>query len=349
MPTARAIACILVLLSAIICTREGRAGDTATNASIDTAFADYSPLSSNAELARRLLSPLTAAQLPQILARTGKAMRPQPVDLADEEFVLHVPLQVPSGGYALLVFVPPWNAAKLPVGWAPVLDRYGAIFVSAAHSGNDESVLGRRVPLALLAEQNVVKRYPVNPNRIFVAGFSGGSRVALRLALGYPDIFRGVVLNAGSDRIGTAEIPLPPTDLFRQFQDSTRIVYVTGDRDIFSAALDAGSMRAMQYWCVANLDSRAAPFADHEVVQPAALSEVFDILFAPARPVPVKLAACMASLQADLTAKLQQASAEIASGDRDSASQLLKEIDQHFGGLAAPRSVELAMPLSLQK
>lgn len=57
----------------------------------------------------------------------------------------------PPHGFALLVFVPPWQDARLPPEWAKVLDRYGAIFVSAARSGNDENVLGRREPLALLA------------------------------------------------------------------------------------------------------------------------------------------------------------------------------------------------------
>lgn len=34
-------------------------------------FSDYSPLSSNAEMARRLLSPLAAARLPQLLQRSA--------------------------------------------------------------------------------------------------------------------------------------------------------------------------------------------------------------------------------------------------------------------------------------
>jgi len=90
----------------------------------------------------------------------------------------------------------------LPQEWVSVLDRYGVIFVSAARSGNDESVSGRREPLALLAAHNIMKEHPVDPEHIYVAGFSGGSRIALRLALGYPDLFHGAILNAGSDSIG---------------------------------------------------------------------------------------------------------------------------------------------------
>jgi pimeloyl-ACP methyl ester carboxylesterase len=52
---------------------------------------------------------------------------------------------------------------------------------------------------------------------------SGGSRVALRLALGFPDVFRGAFLNAGSDPIGDAQTPLPPAELFSRFQEMTRL------------------------------------------------------------------------------------------------------------------------------
>jgi dienelactone hydrolase len=157
----------------------------------EVVFTQYSPLSTNAELARRLLSPLTAARLPAILARTGKALREQPIDLADERFVVYVPAKAPPAGYALLVFVPPWPQAQPPRGWASVLDRAGIIFVSAARSGNEAEVLSRRAPLALLGAANIMASYRVDPSRVWVGGFSGGSRVAMRLALGYPDLFRG--------------------------------------------------------------------------------------------------------------------------------------------------------------
>ena len=47
-------------------------------------FGAYTPLSSNLELARRLSTPLTAAKLQALLATSGKALRDQPVDLAQE-------------------------------------------------------------------------------------------------------------------------------------------------------------------------------------------------------------------------------------------------------------------------
>src|SRR5437879_6566430 len=68
-------------------------------------FTDYSALSTNLELARRSLSPLTAAQLPRILTQSGTRLSEQPIDLSQETFVLYVPSPAPPQGYTLLVFV----------------------------------------------------------------------------------------------------------------------------------------------------------------------------------------------------------------------------------------------------
>jgi len=310
-------------------------------------FTDYSPLSTNLELARRSLSPLTAAQLPRILTQSGTRLSEQPIDLSQETFVLYVPAPAPPQGYALLVFVPPWQDARLPVGWTAVLDRYHVIFVSAARSGNEETVLGRREPLALLAEHNVLARYPVDPRRVYLAGFSGGARVAQRLALAYPDVFRGAILNAGSDPIGDADIALPPRDLFLQFQSSSRLVYLTGETDLTHLEMAAVSMRSMRKWCVFDTDAEVisrtgrSPAA-HEVADSAALSRALEAMLRPARPDPEKLASCRSALESELLAKLQQVDSLIEAGKGAAAQESLKEIDRRFGGLAAPRAVELA-------
>src|ERR1700719_615498 len=140
------------------------------------------------------------------------------------------------------------------------------IFVTAAKSGNAADVLNRREPLALLAAQNIMRRYPVDPQQVYVGGFSGGSRVALRIALAYADVFHRALLNASSDPLGNAEIPLPPPELLREFQESTRVVYVTGAHDGFNIAADVLSRKSLQEWCVFDLVSEAVPWAAHEVL-----------------------------------------------------------------------------------
>lgn len=312
----------------------------------DVVFTDYSPLSVNSELLRRLWSPLAAAEGEQILTRSGKVLSQQSIDLSQEKFTVYVPPEAPPHGYALLVFVPPWEDARLPLGWASVLDHYGVIFVCATRSGNDEPVYGRREPLALLAAHNIMHRYMVNPERIYVAGFSGGSRVAMRLALAYPDLFRGALLNAGSDPIGDALAPLPPKDLFLRFQTASRLVYVTGDGDYGHLGMDADSMQSMQHWCVFDVFGAVSRHAGHEVANSMALSRALGTLVNPVPPDPNKLAACRSAIEEELAAKLHAVESLIAAGKRDDAQRALMEADRRFGGLAAPRSRDLESSLN---
>ena len=306
------------------------------------AFDAVTPLSSNAELVRRMLSPLAGTLIPGAVARLGKPLAEQPIDPRRERFAVYVPARAPPAGYGLLVFVPPWEEAVLPPGWAPVLDRDGVIFVSAARSGNNASPLSRREPLALIAAANLMARYKVDRARIYVGGFSGGSRVAMRLALGYPDLFRGAVLNAGSDPIGEGRVPLPPRELFETFQTSTRLVYATGARDGGVLSEDEASTSAMRRSCVFDLVPQVTALVGHRVLDSGGLARALDALAAPARPDPARLATCRAGLEAALAAKFQQVDALLAQGRRAEARALLTRIDQRFGGLAAPRSLELA-------
>ena len=337
---AMATACAIIVAAGISC---AWASDEAAAVGLrkDVVFTDYTPLSANAELIRRMLSPLAAAQLPAVEAQMDVRLSRQPVDLAREKFVLYVPPRAPKKGYGLLVFVAPWDDAALPPDWVPVLDQFGLILVEPVRSGNDQSLLGRRYPLALLAEYNVAQRYRLDPDRIFVTGFSGGSRVALRLALAYPDIFRGAILNAGSDPIGDRDTPLPPADLFHRFQEAGHLVYVTGDRDIKNMSFDHASMHSLDSWCVFNVDFYAELSVAHDVMDPGVLARALGLLSTPAHPDPARLAACRNGNEAELAGQFAEAESLLAQEKRDDARRKLIDIDARFGGLAAPRSLTL--------
>jgi dienelactone hydrolase len=320
-------------------------GDTAvefTGLQSDVVFSDYSPLSSSAEILHRLLSPLNAAEVHKTLAHSAVGLRDQPLDLAQERFVVYVPSHLPARGYGLLVFIPPWENAMLPLGWAATLDRHGMIFVSAANSGNQANILDRRDPLALLAAHNIMQRFHVDPERIYIGGFSGGSRVALRLALGFPDLFRGVFLNAGSDPIGNALAPLPPPELFSRFQEMTRIVYISGQNDAVNVDKDAASAQSMREWCVFDWYAERSPWTGHEVAGPAVLDRALDMLDKHAEPKLTRLNNCRLRINQELGKEIDQANDLLAAGNVDGARKLLNKIDTRYGGLAAPRSVDLA-------
>jgi predicted esterase len=320
----------------------------ATGLLSDVVFDRYSPLTSNTELVRRLLSPLAGAQIEANLESSKQRLIEQSIDLSAERFVIYVPARAPPAGYGLLVFLPPWQDARVPSGWQSVLDDYGMIFVSAARSGNEENVLARREPLALLAAVNVMQRYAVDPAHVYVGGFSGGSRIALRLAMAYPDLFHGALLDAGSDPLGDPAVggpPLPPRELFERFQESTRIVYLTGERDTGHLAMDTSSLKSLRDWCVFNVESQTIVDAAHAAASPGAFAAALHALVGPLGSSPAKLSACRAGIDQRLDARLQQVEFLIAAGKRDEAHKLLTGIDLHFGGLAAPRSLELLKKL----
>src|SRR3954451_11646970 len=58
---------------------------------LDVVFTDYSPLSSNAEIARRMLTPLTQRRGGEMLASTKRFLRDQAIDLSKERFTVYLP------------------------------------------------------------------------------------------------------------------------------------------------------------------------------------------------------------------------------------------------------------------
>lgn len=333
---------IVLLAIPLACAGLASTSATLTGLHEDVTFTGYSHLASNEERMRRLLSPLTAWRMQRKLQKAHERLAEQAIDLARERFTLYVPEHSPPAtGYALLVFVSPWEDAREAQEWISVLDRTGTIFVSAQQSGNDKDVLNRREPLALLAAYNVMQRYHVDPNRVYVGGFSGGSKVALRLALAYPDVFRGVLLEAGSDSIGTPAIPLPPSGLLHRFQESVRVVYLTGGRDYYHQREDAGSRDSLRQWCVTSLSSVEVPRLGHELADAGSFSTALDKLWQPAHPDADKLAECRAANERSLQSQLQRARALMDASKLGQARKLLEQVDTKYGGLAAPRVVTL--------
>ena len=294
-----------------------------------------SPLATISALADRLLSPLTSRRLMHRLAATGASPAAATIDVGREQFRLVVPPE-PAGGYGLLVFVPPWDDARLPLGWGAVLARHGMIFVTAAGSGNDVGAFDRREPLALTAAAGVMARFPVDPARVYVGGFSGGSRIALRLALAYPDLFRGAFLDAGADALGDM-VPLPRVDRLDQFRTASRLVFFAGADDAENLGAIDDSMRSLRRWCASNAVRQTEPRLGHAIAPPDALDRALAALAEPVPPLGLREMTCRTRIAGDAAAALDRAAAAAPADAR----RLVERLDRTFGGLAAPRSAEL--------
>lgn len=292
----------------------------------DVVFTRTTPLASSAELARRVLTPITQRAIAK------GTIREQPIDLAHEQFALYVPAaKAPPEGYGLFVFVAPWPDVTRPVMWRAPLEEHRLVFVSAANAGNDASVLDRRMPLALLAAENARALVHIDPARVYVGGLSGGARVSEMLALAYPDVFRGALLNAGSEPIaGENGVYLPPADLFAQFQ-RTRLVYVTGERDDLNLQDDQVSRDSMRDHCVFDVVVQVPRRLGHEPLDRDSLERAFAALDERAPPEPARLKECNERMQRRMAEDLAQV--------RDRAGLL--RLDARWAGLAAPRLLEL--------
>lgn len=183
------------------------------------------------------------------------------IDLDGERFDLHVPPERPEGGYGLLVYISPERGFDMPGGWRRVLEARGIILVTPQNASNRDSVVVRRFPLALHALENVADCYDLDPNRIYVGGWSGGSRTAQALALAFPEVFRGALMIAGSFPIDNSEPlmtlygerlvlfpnPLPADEeLLARLRQHSRLIMLTGDSDRALMRWDVRTLRSLE-------------------------------------------------------------------------------------------------------
>jgi hypothetical protein len=122
------------------------------------------------------------------------------LDPSNEKFFVHIPADYTGDRpYGLIVFTDAdETVTSAPEGWSGVLDSRHFLFVAAENSGNEQDA-NRRLGLAVLGALEMMKRYQVDPTRVYAAGFSGGARISGLLGFYQPDIFHGTIQNCGAD------------------------------------------------------------------------------------------------------------------------------------------------------
>ena len=107
-------------------------------------------------------------------------------------------------------------------------------------------------------------------------------------------------------------------------------------------SMDAASRRSMLKQCVYGIDARSPPGLSHEIADSRALSEALESLLSDVSPEPGRLGACRAAVRQELEEKLNKVETLLAGERRAAARDLILNIDSSFGGLAAPRIIDLA-------
>jgi len=197
-----------------------------------------------------------AAAPAEVSRRTGLRTSGD-VDLGRETFETYVPTSYERGKpHGLLVWIDSGSSGEITSpDWFDVLESVQVIWIGPNGAGNGRPA-DARVTLALDAVQGAFDRFDIDRRRVYVGGFSGGAKSALRALLGYPDVFRGGVFCAGAEyfrdvpaadsRFFPARYSRPPDlDAARQ----THIALVSGPRDPNFAQINAvlGGMRSDRF------------------------------------------------------------------------------------------------------
>lgn len=135
---------------------------------------------------------------------------------------LHVPRNdAPSG---VLVFVRADDSGEPQPGWTDVFDEQNLIWIAAEDFGNSVPT-AKRILAALMGLSLVQKNYSVDTKRMYIAGISGGGRVASQAITKFPQLFTGAIYIVGVDFWTSAE-----ASLIERIA-ANRYVFLTGSDD----------------------------------------------------------------------------------------------------------------------
>jgi hypothetical protein len=173
--------------------------------SLPSSQASAVPVISGSAGAQISSTPRTGTFITSFQRETLKSTRKDPniaydLDPSVERFFVHVPAGYSETfRYGLVVFLDADDRVDaMPGGWTDILDARNFLFVAPENAGNNQ-YSQRRLGLGVLAALEILKHYQIDANRVYISGFSGGSRIAGLLGFFQPDVFRGTIQNCGAD------------------------------------------------------------------------------------------------------------------------------------------------------
>lgn len=102
------------------------------------------------------------------------------------------PRRAPDRKLALILYVSPGNVPHEWSRFERICRQRGILFAGVRNAGNAQDASVRvRATFEVLGD--VRRRYTVDPDRTYVAGFSGGAIVATRAAFALPELFGGLL------------------------------------------------------------------------------------------------------------------------------------------------------------
>ena len=170
----------------------------------------------------------------------------------------------------VMVYISPRETGQIDSRWRSVMDQQNMIYIAANDSGNRIPV-NHRMVLAVMAIKALAQQHSFATDHIIVAGFSGGGRVASKLASQYPEVFTGALYICGVDYWKKDQTPKVDRLLQNKF------VFLTGSQDfnhdetkrIYRRYIKAGAQQSKLM---------VIPGMSHEHPDTAALTEALQFL-----------------------------------------------------------------------
>jgi len=188
----------------------------------------------------------------------------------DTEVQFRVRAPAGPGAQGVLVFVSPGDSGELPAQWIEVLDRRHIAWIAADGFGNSRQT-AERILVAVMALKLAQRDWHFDARRAYVAGMSGGGRVASQAISHFPQLFDGAIFMAGAD------FHLPEEAAARALALDRRLVFVSGDRDFNHHEMQAVRDRYRAAGA-AHVLWLNPPGLGHDLPDAADLARAFDFL-----------------------------------------------------------------------
>jgi poly(3-hydroxybutyrate) depolymerase len=127
-----------------------------------------------------------------------------------QSYALYQPARIsPDRVWPVIFAFDPGGRGRIPVErYQAAAEKYGYIVAGSNNSRNGSWAVSMSSAQAMMTD--VARRFSLDPQRIYTAGMSGGSRVALGVALGVPNIAGVIASSAGfPDSKPRKSVPFP--------------------------------------------------------------------------------------------------------------------------------------------
>jgi hypothetical protein len=170
---------------------------------------------------------VSSASVNQLLGEVSaeRYKRMLPVDQPINWEVYVPPAYSPDAPPGVFVFINALNSGKVPKDWQALMDKHNLIWIGANASGNNVNTQ-HRITYAILAPAIISREYAVDLQRVYIAGISGGGRVASRVAPLFAKRFKGAIYIIGANA-WTKKVAAENMHLIKD----NRYVFLTGSKD----------------------------------------------------------------------------------------------------------------------